>query len=192
MAMPSSILAWRISWTEEPGRLQSMGSQESDTTQPLNHHRHLRQRSGSEDGSVFLSHQLVETTLSDLKRLQFVEEKRLICILEEVGDSWKRRKIGRMKRTQAHFFPQFCPLAPIHVGLPNSLDPNSLSTQVELNYFKQIHILSLILTIRFEFTCNLDYLPHSTSIVTVFLKMLFHKIGYRVRLLKRQIPGPQP
>ena len=23
----SSILAWRISWTEEPGRLQSMGSQ---------------------------------------------------------------------------------------------------------------------------------------------------------------------
>ena len=26
------ILAWRIPWTEEPGRLQSMGSQESDTT----------------------------------------------------------------------------------------------------------------------------------------------------------------
>ena len=27
-----SILAWKIPWTEEPGRLQSMGSQESDTT----------------------------------------------------------------------------------------------------------------------------------------------------------------
>ena len=27
MAMHASILAWRISWTEEPGRLQSMGSQ---------------------------------------------------------------------------------------------------------------------------------------------------------------------
>ena len=27
MAMHSSILAWRISWMEEPGRLQSMGSQ---------------------------------------------------------------------------------------------------------------------------------------------------------------------
>ena len=26
MATHSSILAWRISWTEEPGRLQSMGS----------------------------------------------------------------------------------------------------------------------------------------------------------------------
>ena len=27
MTTHSSILAWRISWTEEPGRLQSMGSQ---------------------------------------------------------------------------------------------------------------------------------------------------------------------
>ena len=32
MATHSSILAWRIPWTEEPGRLQSMGPQESDTT----------------------------------------------------------------------------------------------------------------------------------------------------------------
>ena len=27
MASHSSVLAWRISWTEEPGRLQIMGSQ---------------------------------------------------------------------------------------------------------------------------------------------------------------------
>ena len=33
MAICSSILAWKTSWTEEPGRLQSMGSQRvSDTT----------------------------------------------------------------------------------------------------------------------------------------------------------------
>ena len=32
MAANSSILAWRIPRTEEPGRLQSMGSLESDTT----------------------------------------------------------------------------------------------------------------------------------------------------------------
>ena len=31
MATHSSILAWRIPWTEEPGRLQSMRSQELDT-----------------------------------------------------------------------------------------------------------------------------------------------------------------
>ena len=32
MVVYSSILAWRIPWTEEPGGLQSMGSQESDMT----------------------------------------------------------------------------------------------------------------------------------------------------------------
>ena len=29
MATHSSILAWEISWTKEPGKLQSMGSQKS-------------------------------------------------------------------------------------------------------------------------------------------------------------------
>ena len=33
MATHSSILAWRIPWTEEPGGLQSMTSQESDLTE---------------------------------------------------------------------------------------------------------------------------------------------------------------
>ena len=32
MATHSSILAWEIPWTEEPGGLQSMESKESDTT----------------------------------------------------------------------------------------------------------------------------------------------------------------
>ena len=32
MATHSSTLAWRIPWIEEPDRLQSMGSQESDMT----------------------------------------------------------------------------------------------------------------------------------------------------------------
>ena len=32
IAAYSSILAWRIPWTEESGRLQSMGLQELDTT----------------------------------------------------------------------------------------------------------------------------------------------------------------
>ena len=37
LATHSSILAWRIPWTEEPGGLQSMGSKESDMTEPLMH-----------------------------------------------------------------------------------------------------------------------------------------------------------
>ena len=32
MATHSSILAWEMPWTEEPGRLQSMRLQESETT----------------------------------------------------------------------------------------------------------------------------------------------------------------
>ena len=32
MATHSSILVWRIPWTEKPGGLKSMGSQELDTT----------------------------------------------------------------------------------------------------------------------------------------------------------------
>ena len=38
MATHSSILAWRILWTEEPGRLQFMGRKESDTTEGLTPH----------------------------------------------------------------------------------------------------------------------------------------------------------
>ena len=38
MAPHSSTLAWKIPWTEEPGRLQSMGSLELDTTERLDFH----------------------------------------------------------------------------------------------------------------------------------------------------------
>ena len=33
MATQSSVLAWRIPWTEEPGGLQSWGCKESDMTE---------------------------------------------------------------------------------------------------------------------------------------------------------------
>ena len=35
MATHSKILAWEIPWTEEPGGLQSMGSQELDATEAI-------------------------------------------------------------------------------------------------------------------------------------------------------------
>ena len=37
MATHSSILAWRIPWTEEPGGLQSMGLQRVDTAEETWH-----------------------------------------------------------------------------------------------------------------------------------------------------------
>ena len=38
MAPHSSAVAWRIPWTEEPGRLQTMGSLELDMTERLYFH----------------------------------------------------------------------------------------------------------------------------------------------------------
>ena len=38
MAPHSSTLAWKIPWAEEPGGLQSMGSEESDTVERLPFH----------------------------------------------------------------------------------------------------------------------------------------------------------
>ena len=37
MATHSSVLAWRIPWTEEPGGLKSTGSQESNVTEGTEH-----------------------------------------------------------------------------------------------------------------------------------------------------------
>ena len=44
MATHSSIVSWRFLWTEEPGRLQSKGHKESDTTEVTWHactHAHM-------------------------------------------------------------------------------------------------------------------------------------------------------
>ena len=40
MATHYSILAWTIPWMEEPGRLQSTGCKESDTTEQLHYIRY--------------------------------------------------------------------------------------------------------------------------------------------------------
>ena len=37
METHSSNLAWKTPWTEQPGKLQSVGSQELDVTYRLNH-----------------------------------------------------------------------------------------------------------------------------------------------------------
>ena len=59
VATHSSILAWRIPWREEPDRLESMGSQESDMTYQLSRHHQVRPRSeltspSSASAQVFL------------------------------------------------------------------------------------------------------------------------------------------
>ena len=54
MATQSSTLAWKIPWTEEPGRLQSMGCKESDTTEKL--HFLLLQREDKDRPGESISH----------------------------------------------------------------------------------------------------------------------------------------
>ena len=40
MATHSSILAWKIPWTEEPGGVQLLGCKESEMTERLGRHAH--------------------------------------------------------------------------------------------------------------------------------------------------------
>ena len=47
MATHSSILAWRIPWTEEPDRLQSMGSQKSHNFATINNNNSKTKRDTS-------------------------------------------------------------------------------------------------------------------------------------------------
>ena len=52
MAMHSSVLAWKIPWTEEPGGLQSMGSLQSDMTERLHFHFHALEKEMTTHSSV--------------------------------------------------------------------------------------------------------------------------------------------
>ena len=58
MATHSSILAWRIPWTEEPGTLQSMGCKESDMTEDTKH-----PPSNDGDGTQFEHRRLLQPSL---------------------------------------------------------------------------------------------------------------------------------
>ena len=56
MTAHSSIPAWRIPWTEEPGGLQSMGRKELDTAERLHFHFHFQIWEDATRGNIFLDH----------------------------------------------------------------------------------------------------------------------------------------
>ena len=66
-ATHSGSLAWEIPWTEEPGGLPSLGSQESDTSEQLNNH-----------------HLLLSTVCPPLRPLRGLQET-LVATREESG-----------------------------------------------------------------------------------------------------------
>ena len=67
MATHSSVLAWKIPWTEEPGGVQSMGWQRVDTTQHSTHtHTHTKVRKhkvGNKHGACVLKRHCQEQWL---------------------------------------------------------------------------------------------------------------------------------
>ena len=69
MATHSRILAWRIPWTEEPGGLQSMGSQELDRTEQVSMHARAHTHTHPTLGGSDLLH-MASTTSSLLKTLR--------------------------------------------------------------------------------------------------------------------------
>ena len=72
-ATHSSVPAWRIPWTEEPGGLQSTGHKESDTAEQLYH----RFRLGSTDVKI----------LSSWYSVRKCKERRPACVLRITGRS---------------------------------------------------------------------------------------------------------
>ena len=85
MVTHSSILAWRIPWTEEPGGVQFMASQESDTTQGLNY-QDLPVRNEDED-QIHISY--YKSTLQ-----------------AETEESWPARPVGTKGRSSSGSFTQ--------------------------------------------------------------------------------------
>ena len=73
MATHSSILAWRTPWTEEPGRLQSIGPQEWDTTEATWHTAHTPAEASG--GQVKGLHRSVLYIFQYTFSVQYMEDK---------------------------------------------------------------------------------------------------------------------
>ena len=76
MATHSSIPAWRIPWTEEPGGLQSMGLQRIGTISRLNDNCQ-HPRACGKDESVGIPHHSEKTTIPHLHTHLFQANSRV-------------------------------------------------------------------------------------------------------------------
>ena len=86
MATHSSILAWRIPWAEEPGRLQSMGSQRVGHDWATSLHLPLGRKVMTNLDSIFKSRDITLPTNVYLVQLWFFQWS---CIDVRVG-LWRR------------------------------------------------------------------------------------------------------
>ena len=113
MATHFSILAWRIQWTEEPGGLQCMGSQESDTdlvTKPalppffFRFFFHIGYYRGLSRSLLDMSYIQLLLLLSHVSRVQF-------CATPEMAAHQAPPSLGFSR--QEHWSGLSCP-SPVH------------------------------------------------------------------------------
>ena len=98
MATHSSILAWRIPSTEEPGRLQSMGLQRVI-------HNWATSLTCTEK-NVSLSHKLCRFSLLSFPRLWKLETNSFIVQSKKIG--WEERPFSRVTGTDSLYFWLIC------------------------------------------------------------------------------------
>ena len=89
MATHSSILAWRIPWTEEPGGLQSMGSQSRTRLKRLSMHTQKKM------GVVSIGDPSQRTGIGGRLHLRMLKD--WACLKAEGGGQAEDRKAGREK-----------------------------------------------------------------------------------------------
>ena len=89
----SSILAWEIPWTEEPGGLKSTGSQVSDVTEWLNN-----------DNKVLWKRLILERRTRDWKGIRQITANVLHVVAQAV------KRLPAMRETQVRLLGQEDPL----------------------------------------------------------------------------------
>ena len=175
MATHPSILAWEIPWTEEPGGLQSMGSQRVDTTERLSTHIHIQ------------PNKLTKEDVSELKDKIYLDKFVLFIQLSVLssGDSrkWNKQPTPKFK-VAPEGTPSLCRWENRHQGLLmklwNSLTFSSwfLSTNRSAIPFTSLSAFSIcILNVKvFENTVGLYRVVNFRRVV---LELLFNELFKR-------------
>ena len=132
MAPHSSTLAWRIPWTEEPGRLQSMGSlrvkQDWVTSLSLFTFMHWRRKwqptpvflpgESQERGAWWAAIYGVAQSQTRLKRLSSSSSSQLTIVVTVSGEQQRDSAI--------HIHVSILPQTPLQFGLPHNIEQSSM------------------------------------------------------------------